>query len=58
MSTQTRLWESYNQAGSDAYEQGNYAEAEKQFLAALQEAENFGPEGPRPGDPRQTVRTG
>ncbi len=24
-------WESYNQAGMDAYDQGNYAEAEKQF---------------------------
>ncbi|MCH8267055.1 MAG: tetratricopeptide repeat protein [Acidobacteria bacterium] len=40
-------WESYIQAGEAAYEQGNYAEAEKQFLAALQEAENFGPEDPR-----------
>ena len=40
-------WESYNQAGSDAYEQGNYAEAEKQWSAALQEAGKFGPEDPR-----------
>ena len=40
-------WESYIQAGEAAYQQGNYAEAEKQFLAALQEAENFGPEDPR-----------
>ena len=40
-------WESDIQAGEAAYEQGNYAEAEKQFLAALQEAENFGPEDPR-----------
>ncbi len=40
-------WERYNQAGMEAYQQGNYAEAEKQWLAALQEAENFGPEDPR-----------
>jgi len=40
-------WESYIQAGEAAYKQGNYAEAEKQFLAALQVAEKFGPEVPR-----------
>ncbi len=40
-------WESYIQAGKAAYEQGNYSEAEKQFLAALQEVENFGPEDTR-----------
>ena len=40
-------WETYNQAGRDAYEQGNYAEAEKQWVAALQEAEKFGPEDSR-----------
>ncbi len=40
-------WESYNEAGNDAHEKGNYAEAEKQFLAALREAEKFGPEDPR-----------
>ena len=34
-------------AAEDAYQQGKYAEAEKQLLTALQEAENFGPEDPR-----------
>ena len=37
-------WISYNNAGTEALEQGRYAEAEEQFLAALKEAENFGPE--------------
>ena len=40
-------WESNNEAGMEAYRQGNYAEAERQWLSALQEAENFGPEDPR-----------
>ncbi len=40
-------WESYIRAGEAAYEQCHYAEAEKQFLAALHEAEKFGPEDPR-----------
>ena len=34
-------------AATEAYQQANYAEAEKQLLAALQEAEIFGPEDPR-----------
>ena len=40
-------WERYNQAGMEAYQQGNDDEAENQFLAALQIAKNFGPEDPR-----------
>ncbi|MCZ6753169.1 MAG: tetratricopeptide repeat protein, partial [Acidobacteria bacterium] len=39
--------ERYNQAGMEAYQQANYAEAEKQWSSALQEAEKFGPEDPR-----------
>ena len=45
--TQDNLWETYIRAGIEAYQQGNYAEAEKQLLAALQKAEKFVPEAPR-----------
>ena len=45
--TQDNLWETYIRAGIEAYQQGNYAEAEKQLLVARQEAEKFGPEDPR-----------
>ena len=41
------LWETYNDAGIEAYKQGRYAEAEKLWLAALKEAEKFGPQDPR-----------
>jgi len=40
-------WESYNEAGERAVEQGLYAEAEEMFQAALREADNFGPLDPR-----------
>ncbi len=40
-------WETNTAAGYEAYEQGDYAEAEKAWSAALQEAEKFGPEDPR-----------
>ena len=40
-------WETYNEAGSNAYEQGQYADAEKAWIAALEEAEKFGPRDPR-----------
>ncbi len=40
-------WETYNSAGNKAYEQGDYAEAEKQWLAGLREAEKFGEQDPR-----------
>ncbi len=44
---QSTLWERYNDAGAEAYEQGRYTEAEKQFIAAHEEAKKFGPEDPR-----------
>ena len=44
-STQIR-WQRSNDAGVEAYEQARYAEAEKHYLAALKEAETFGPEDP------------
>ncbi len=44
---QDTLWERYYTAGRKAYRQGRVAEAEKQLLAALQEAEKFVPEDPR-----------
>ncbi len=45
--TQANRWETYNDTGRAAYQQGNYPEAEKQWVAALEEAESFGPEDPR-----------
>ena len=41
------LWESYMDAADVAHQQGHYAEAEKQFAAALDEAERFAPEDSR-----------
>lgn len=41
--TETRFWE-YQNAGDKAYIEGNYAEAEKQYTAALALAEEKGPE--------------
>lgn len=40
-------WESYTQAAKKAYQQGQYAEAEKLFRAALTVAEKFGDKDPR-----------
>ena len=40
-------WRKYSQAGSAAYRQGNYAEAVKQFGAALKEAKRFGEDDTR-----------
>ncbi len=40
-------WEKSNVAGMEAYQEGRYAEAEKRWLAALEEAENFGPDDER-----------
>ncbi len=46
-SAQGGLWETYNNAGVKAYQQGNYPEAEKQLGAALKEAAGFRPQDPR-----------
>ncbi len=46
-SAQGDLWETYMDAATAAYQQGNYPEAEKQLEAALKEAEGFGPQDPR-----------
>ena len=40
-------WESYITAAQQAYQQADYAEAEKQLEAALTEAEAFGPDDVR-----------
>ncbi len=40
-------WNTLNAAGIEAYQRGDYAEAEKQWSAALKEAEGFGPQDPR-----------
>ncbi len=45
--TQETHWETSNAAGMDAYEQGRYSEAKRWWLAALEEAENFGPDDER-----------
>ena len=46
-SAQAPDWGTYMEAAIKAYEQGRYAEAEKQAKAALKEAEEFRPEDPR-----------
>ncbi len=46
-SAQLGLWDTYRAAGDKAYQQGNYPEAEKQWAAAVKEAEGFGPQDPR-----------
>src|SRR5438876_7177262 len=45
--SESARWASDNQAGAQLYEQGRYAEAERHFLAALQEVEQFGPHDTR-----------
>ncbi len=40
-------WEEHMRAGLTAYQQGRYAEAERQLDAGLKQAERFGPEDPR-----------
>ncbi len=47
MITHKTKWESYMAAGAEAYQQDNYPEAEKQWAAAVMEAEGFGPQDPR-----------
>ena len=44
---QDAAWEKYMKAATEAYQQGRSAEAEKQFAAALREAEKFGEQNPR-----------
>ncbi len=46
-SAQGGQWNTLNAAGIEAYQRGDYAEAEKQWSAALKEAEGFGPQDPR-----------
>jgi len=45
--TQQSSWEKQNAAAVRAYQRADFAEAEKLFLAALREAEKFGPQDPR-----------
>ena len=40
-------WGMHDIAGQEAYEQDRYTDAEKAWVAALKEAESFGPEDPR-----------
>ena len=46
-STEVTRWEGLIADGETAYQAGRYAEAEKLFLAALKEAEEFGGQAPR-----------
>lgn len=41
------LWDSYIDEGSKAYSEQDFVEAEKQYVAALKEAEKFGPQDSR-----------
>src|SRR4029077_19734050 len=45
--SQLTPWESYNKAGFQAFESGNYLEAENDFLDGLSQAEQFGEEDQR-----------
>jgi hypothetical protein len=40
-------WEAYQEAGEAAYSRGDYATAQRMFLAAVREARHFGPQDPR-----------
>lgn len=40
-------WEAYQQAGEAAYGRGDYATAQRMFLAAVRKARHFGPQDPR-----------
>ncbi len=40
-------WEAYQQAGEAAYNRGDYATAQRMFLAAVRAARHFGPQDPR-----------
>ncbi len=44
---QVEQWQSYIVAGTRSYQQGDYAEAEKQWGSALKEAKQFSPQDPR-----------
>jgi len=44
---QETLWKTYEAAGSKALHQARYAEAERLFLAAIEQAEKLGKEDPR-----------
>ena len=46
---QATTWEAHMDAGDEAYQQGNYIEAEKQVLTALKKAKAFGPQDRRLG---------
>jgi len=46
---ESQSWESLDSAGLAAYQQGDYAEAEKHFAAALEAAEGYGEDDPRLG---------
>ncbi len=45
---QGALWDRHNEAGLEAREQARYAEADKQLMIALEEAQGFRREDPRP----------
>ncbi len=47
--TSAASWEEHMRAGMTAYQQGHYAETERQWVAGLEQAERFGREGPRLG---------
>ena len=44
---QSEQWNTLNAAGIEAYQRGDYAEAEQRWSVALKEAEGFRPQDPR-----------
>ena len=46
---QVEQWQGHMDAGVKAYLENNYTEAEKQLVAAVKKAEQFGPQDPRQG---------
>ena len=54
---QEKSWEKYNEAARRAYEQADYVEAQKLFLAALSKAEKFGEKDHQPQQPEQSAIT-
>src|SRR3990172_10615101 len=44
---QDTLWKGYLDSGKKAFEEDDYAKAQQQFVAALREAEHFGPHDSR-----------
>ena len=47
VNSQEMSWDDRMRAGGQAYQKGNYSQAERHWKAGLEEAKEFGPEVPR-----------